>query len=200
MAGSQTVTSWQALKMALIGATTALVAATIIAPPITTPAASAEITRRPQANGPDVIIIDGEIEPGDDKKFIEIARDVTQASVVLNSKGGYNETAIIIGRFIRLRNYETRVKNGAVCNSACTLVWLAGTFRHLDRYARPGFHSAATERRPPYERHERGNADRRDEKKATRSHATLAPGTNSIGETVTFRSASFSTKCASILM
>ena len=79
------MTSWQALKMALIGATTALVAATIIAPAITTPAASAEITRRPQANGPDVIIIDGEIEPGDDKKFIEIARDVTQASVVLNS-------------------------------------------------------------------------------------------------------------------
>jgi hypothetical protein len=152
------VTSWQALKMALIGATTALVAATIIAPAITTPAASAEITRRPQANGPDVIIIDREIEPGDDKKFIEIARDVTQASVVLNSKGGYNETAIIIGRFIRLRNYETRVNNGAECNSACTLVWLAGTFRHLDRYARLGFHSAATERRPPYERHERGNA------------------------------------------
>jgi hypothetical protein len=158
VAGSQTMTSWQALKMALIGATTALVAATIIAPAITTPAASAEITRRPQANGPDVIIIDGEIEPGDDKKFIEIARDVTQASVVLNSKGGYNETAIIIGRFIRLRNYETRVNNGAVCNSACTLVWLAGTFRHLDRYARLGFHSAATGRSPPSERHERGNA------------------------------------------
>jgi hypothetical protein len=81
-----------------------------------------------------------------------------QASVVLNSRGGYNDAAINIGRFIRLHKYETRVHKGAVCNSACTLIWLAGTVRHLDRYARLGFHRAATRRRPPYERHERGNA------------------------------------------
>ena len=44
-----------------------------------------------------------------------------------------------------------------MCDSACTLIWLAGTFRHLDRYARLGFHSAARAR-SPYERQERGNA------------------------------------------
>ena len=125
---------------------------------VATPAAAAEITHRPQPKGPDVISISGEIEPDDDKKFIEIARDIPQASVVLNSKGGYNSAAINIGNFIRLHNHDTKVHNGAVCNSACTLIWLAGTFRHLDRYARLGFHSAATERRPPFKRHERGNA------------------------------------------
>jgi hypothetical protein len=124
---------------------------------VATPAAAAEITHRPQPKGPDVISISGEIEPDDDKKFIEIARDIPQASVVLNSKGGYNSAAINIGNFIRLHNHDTKVHNGAVCNSACTLIWLAGTFRHLDRYARLGFHSAATERRPPFKRHERGN-------------------------------------------
>jgi hypothetical protein len=48
--------------------------------------------------------------------------------------------------------------SGAICNSACTLIWLAGSFRHLDRYARLGFHSAATTLKPPYKRSEPGNA------------------------------------------
>ena len=63
----------------------AVLAATIIAPAVTTPAASAEITRRPQANGPYVISIAGVIEPGDDIKFNEIASDMTQASVILDA-------------------------------------------------------------------------------------------------------------------
>ena len=150
----------------------ALLAATIIAPAVTTPAASAEITRRPQANGPDVISIVGVIEPGDDKKFNEIASDMTQASVILNVKGGRVWEAINIGRFIRLRTFETRVQNGAVCNSACTLVWLAGSFRHLDRYARLGFHSAAKQGKPPYERSEPGNAMMADRGEG---HARLLP-------------------------
>jgi hypothetical protein len=99
-----------------------------------------------------------QIEADDHKKFIEIASDAMQASIILNSKGGHLGSAIIIGRFIRLRNYEARVHNGAVCNSACTLIWLAGTFRHLDRRARLGFHSGAMSPRPPYKRSEPGNA------------------------------------------
>ena len=125
---------------------------------VTAPATAAEITHHPQPKGPDIISISGGIEPGDDKKFLEIVRDITEASVVLNSKGGYNAAAANIGRFIRLRHYETRVHRGAMCNSACTLIWLAGFFRHLDRYARLGFHSAATTRSPPYKRSELSNA------------------------------------------
>jgi hypothetical protein len=125
---------------------------------VATPAAAAEFTHRPQVNGPDVITIRGEIDADDYKKFIEIASDIMHASVILNSKGGHIAAAISIGRFIRLRNYDTRLHNGGACNSACTLIWLAGTFRHLDRYARLGFHSAATTRRPPYKRSEVGNA------------------------------------------
>jgi hypothetical protein len=91
-------------------------------------------TRRETAASPPARAGPGtHIQPDDEKKFIEIARDITQASVVLNSKGGYVQAAINIGRFIRLRNYETRMHDGAVCNSACSLIWLAGTFRHLDR-------------------------------------------------------------------
>jgi hypothetical protein len=121
-------------------------------------AAAAEITRTPEANGLDVITIRGNIEADDHKKFIDIAFDIMQASVILDSRGGYVEAALAIGRFIRLRNYETRVHNGAVCNSACTFIWLAGTFRHLDRRARLGFHSVSKQGKPPYERSEPGNA------------------------------------------
>jgi hypothetical protein len=86
---------------------------------VTTPAAAAEITRRPQANGPDVITIHGFfIEQDDDKKFIEVARNIVQASVVLNSRGGYNHAAANIRSFIRFHEYETRVHKGAMCNSA----------------------------------------------------------------------------------
>jgi hypothetical protein len=62
------------------------------------PAAAAEFTRTPQADGPDVITIRGEIEPDDHKKFIEIAPDIMQTNFILNSKGGHIGAAIIIGR------------------------------------------------------------------------------------------------------
>ena len=38
---------------------------------------------------------------------------------------------------------NTRVHTGAMCNSACPLLWLAGLFRHLDNWAFLGFHTAS---------------------------------------------------------
>jgi hypothetical protein len=113
-------------------------------------------SRRDHAR-PEVITVSGEIEPDDDKRFVEIAWAITQAIVVLNSKGGHLGAAAKIGRIVRIQKYETIVRNGARCNSACALVWLAGSSRHLDRGARLGFHSAATTRRPPFTRHEGAN-------------------------------------------
>jgi hypothetical protein len=48
------------------------------------------------------------------------------------------------------------VHSGAICNSACTLIWLAGTYRHLDPKTRLGFHSAR-EKRDTLARFEEGN-------------------------------------------
>ncbi len=53
------------------------------------------------------ITIRGDIEADDHKKFIEIASDIMQANVI-NSKGGHIGAAIIIGRFIRLRNMKPK--------------------------------------------------------------------------------------------
>jgi hypothetical protein len=104
-----------------------------------------------------VISISGLIEPDDDKKFATIALGIKRAAIVLNSVGGNNNAAGHIGRFIRLHDYETRVPNGAICNSACVLIWIAGSFRHLDRDARLGVHSASTESGPHGKRHEEAN-------------------------------------------
>ena len=123
---------------------------------VATPAAAAEFTHRPQANGPDVITISGTIEQADDKKFAELTWDLKDAIVVLNSRGGYNSAATNIGLRIRSHNYETRVHRGAICNSACTLIWLAGTYRHMDPQTRLGFHSAR-EKRDTHARFEEGN-------------------------------------------
>ena len=63
------MTSWQVVKMALIGATTALVAATIIVP---TAALSATITaREPDGEGRVFVDVVGTINDGDFKTFTE---------------------------------------------------------------------------------------------------------------------------------
>ena len=75
--------------------------------------------------------------------------------VILNSRGGYIDPAMRIGRLVRHLKYETRVRNGAICNSACTLIWYAGAFRYLDRSTRLGLHSVFDDN---YERLETSNA------------------------------------------
>jgi hypothetical protein len=123
---------------------------------VATPAAAAEITHTRKADGSHLVTISGKINPGDDKRFNEITFGVYETTtIVLNSPGGYINEAIEIGRRIRLRNWETRVQKGAICNSACTLIWLAGNVRYLDPHARLGFHSAGW---PPHKRSESGNA------------------------------------------
>jgi hypothetical protein len=122
---------------------------------VATPVAAAEFARAPQADGPDIITISGDIEQGDDKKFAELAWGVKDAIIILDSRGGYNSPAANIGLHIRSHNYETRLHSGAICNSACTLIWLAGTYRHIDKNTRLGFHSAS--KGDTYARFEEGN-------------------------------------------
>ena len=115
-----------------------------------TPAGAAEITRQD-----DVITIRGIIEAQDDEKFrVFIGPQV----VVLDSKGGNAMAAMSIGRFIRYRKLETRVHDGAICNSACPLMWMAGIVRHLDRRGLLGFHTASIQEASGIRvRYERGN-------------------------------------------
>jgi hypothetical protein len=118
-------------------------------------ATAAEIIRSSQPDGPDIVSISGVIQPSDDQRFIEVAGNPRDVTITLNSIGGLNQPAANIGSLIRSRGWETAVRNGAHCYSACALIWFAGVYRHLDRYARLGLHSASTE--STGERHEEAN-------------------------------------------
>ena len=110
-------------------------------------ARAAEISSSPLKPGSeiDLIVISGEISPGDAQKFRQVALGDKSAIVLLNSNGGSTLEAIEIGKLIRIAGYPTYVSSYAPCNSACSLIWLAGNRRFLGSTASVGFHATYTE-------------------------------------------------------
>jgi ATP-dependent protease ClpP protease subunit len=105
------------------------------------PLKAAEITELPGEH-PRVIAIKGELQVGDDEKFIQAALPVKQAVVLFNSEGGNLVAGIEIGKAIKLKQFYTLVAKDTYCASACALAWLAGTRRFMESGARVGFHAA----------------------------------------------------------
>ena len=107
------MTSWQALKLALIGVTTALVAVTIIVP--AGEALSATITvHAPDGEGRVFVDVVGKIDGGDFETFkektdqiypIAFGHSKKQVIVTLVSYGGSTSPALQIGDWIRKRGY-----------------------------------------------------------------------------------------------
>jgi hypothetical protein len=95
-----------------------------------------------QAGTPYIGIV-GDIESGDDRKFIALATQMESGPVILASEGGSVVAAIKIGEAIRLKGYPTFVPEKIPCNSACALIWLAGSPRMLSPSTRIGFHAGS---------------------------------------------------------
>src|SRR5262245_16313159 len=86
------------------------------------------------------ISIVGEIGPNDFEQFkLKASPLVGKRMVALNSPGGNVFAALQIGEFIRLRGWLTFVFGE--CDSACALIWLAGTPRMMMSNAKVGFHA-----------------------------------------------------------
>ncbi|WP_421990430.1 hypothetical protein [Roseococcus sp.] len=88
------------------------------------------------------IVILGRISPETEGAFTAAAAANRGARVVLNSGGGALTPALAIGRYIRENRLQTYVPDSSGCFSACSLMWLAGTERHIGLGARIGFHAA----------------------------------------------------------
>lgn len=88
------------------------------------------------------IVVAGRIAPETESAFRTALAANRGAGVVLSSPGGALVPALAIGRLIRENRLETHVPNGARCFSACSLIWLAGTERHIGTRAAIGFHAA----------------------------------------------------------
>jgi hypothetical protein len=118
------------------------------------PAPGAEFVRKG-----DTVLVTGMIQKGDAPKFLETVFNMPQrGSVVLDSRGGYIEDAMAIGHTVRRHEFTTEVRRGAVCYSACSLIWFSGTKRKLHPLGLIGLHSARKDIAPVDERSEAGNA------------------------------------------
>lgn len=117
-------------------------AAAVLGSAITSTALAADIEAVELDDENVAILIVGDIEPGDAVKFRGEAGKHGDVIVLLESDGGSVLAAIEIGEIIRLRGYPTAVINGSTCNSACALIWLAGSPRALSKSGRVGFHAA----------------------------------------------------------
>lgn len=100
-----------------------------------------------QAEGPfdglHIISVSGQINFGDEAKFLQIAANVPRAVVIFGSPGGNLTASIEIGKMIRLRGYGTYVGPRVVCASGCAIAWLGGATRAAHPNAMIGFHAAS---------------------------------------------------------
>ena len=110
-------------------------------------AEAAEITSSPLKEGTDValIVISGEVSDGDSEKFRRVALTSKKAVVLLNSNGGSTIEALEIGKLIKIAGFPTYVSSYAPCNSACSLIWVAGSKRFLGASGKVGFHATYIE-------------------------------------------------------
>jgi peptidoglycan hydrolase-like protein with peptidoglycan-binding domain len=106
------------------------------------PAWSATIkVRPPERDVPALILVEGELQYGDEKRFVEHALKLDEAIVLLGSRGGNLYAGLEIGRAIRLKGFATFVPDDVHCASACAAAWLAGRPRAMGSNARVGFHA-----------------------------------------------------------
>ena len=111
----------------------------------TTMSASGAIIQSKTSQGGDgsvVITLQGQIELGDEKKFVNAMLPYTDGTVILSSLGGSLFAGIEIGKAIRLKGFTTIVPDGITCASACALAWLGGRVRGMGIVSKIGFHAS----------------------------------------------------------
>ncbi len=88
------------------------------------------------------VFIVGAIDRHDYEVFLEKTKSIDQPmTVVLHSQGGLLGDAFRIGRMIRDRGWDTICE--FFCNSAASMIWLAGATRLKTPNAQIGFHAPA---------------------------------------------------------
>jgi hypothetical protein len=125
--------------MIMLYATSALVALLLLI----VPAHAIEVTvlAMETADTPAIVLLEGQIEQGDDERFRLATAAITKAIVFFISPGGLVLTGVEIGREIRLKKFMTAVADYTFCTSSCALAWMGGDRRFMGPQARIGFHS-----------------------------------------------------------
>ena len=106
--------TWRALffvLMGIVGGASAVAAGTL--------------TRAPEGDPSCDYIYTGRVQPGDELQFQD--RDLSYSVLCLHSPGGSLSAGFAVFEQIYLRNVSTLVRAGDTCDSACALIWLAGS-------------------------------------------------------------------------
>jgi hypothetical protein len=104
-------------------------------------AASIEVVSHLDGGG-SLVVVDGDMEPGDIEQFSSKVASLSQATVAFRSDGGSLLAGIRIGMLIRMKDFGTVVPDGAQCASACAVAWLGGARRFIGAGSKVGFHAA----------------------------------------------------------
>jgi hypothetical protein len=128
----------------------------------TTIAQAAQIWVNPAKDHGHVIHIKGDIEKGDANQFANVVGHAgvkpNDATVYLDSPGGFVMEGEPIARAIRKYGWNTYVEKDTACVSMCAVIWLAGHTRFINENGRVGFHSVSNAKRNPGKRDNLGNA------------------------------------------
>src|SRR5687768_15276991 len=90
-----------------------------------------------------IVTLQGEIQPGDLKLFLDVVNSAKPDIIVLDSPGGRVDVALFIAVEISRRGLNTFVSGDRSCTSACTLMFLSGKTKYSLAGASMGLHSAA---------------------------------------------------------
>jgi len=110
---------------------------------VTTPAAAATITVRPETpDRPIVVVVEGSLAAFDEDQFAAKTAPLSTAFVAFSSDGGGLVAGLRIGEAIRRKRFSTIVPDGRRCASACALAWLGGVERFIGTSGKISFHAA----------------------------------------------------------
>jgi hypothetical protein len=87
------------------------------------------------------IIVEGQLEAGDEIRFADLAIRLPAGAVLFSSPGGDLHAGIEIGKAIRLKGFATMAVEPYGCASACALAWLGGMTRFMGADYAIGFHA-----------------------------------------------------------
>ncbi|MEQ6248483.1 hypothetical protein ABMC89_06300 [Sulfitobacter sp. HNIBRBA3233] len=92
--------------------------------------------------GGEAILLEGAIAGGDAERILKLIEDLRTppSRIILNSPGGSVRDALVLGRAVRQAGFETELRSGDICYSACPYLLAAGTTRRVPDDASVGVH------------------------------------------------------------
>lgn len=109
---------------------------------VTTPADTHRASMSVKLGSQGVLQLTGTIEPETAELFAAEIDKIGEyvKSISLDSPGGFLQSALTMGALIREKGYDTTINEGALCASACPLIFASGTNRQVDEKAAFGLH------------------------------------------------------------